>query len=176
MNVPCRKEVYVKLKKWTETTIKQAFDDFVRQHDRLPTKHEMYEIYNGDFPRTLTVKRNLGVTLNEYLKENYSKFFRRRQSKIYGLMPDEYWIEDFKKQYIEYGRPTEAVYDKARRPGTPNTQTLAKIMGVTTWREILDCCDLVEKIELKGELVFEETLENYLSLNEKLQKFIKNLK
>ena len=33
-------------RKWTETTIKQAFDDFIEQYDRLPTRQEMYGKYN----------------------------------------------------------------------------------------------------------------------------------
>lgn len=177
MNVLSRKEVKMRPRKWTETAIRQAFDDFIKKHDRLPTKEEMYEKYNGKFPRPLSVKLTLGMTLSEYLKLNYITYFNRCQSRVYGRMPKEYWIDDFKKQYIQYGRPVERLYNKLRNPQTPNTQTLAKIIGVVTWGEVLEYCNFSKKenIKLNSELLFEETLENYQALNNKLQNLIKNL-
>ncbi len=163
-------------KKWTEPAIRQAFDGFVEKHNRLPTKQEMYEKYNGQFPRPLSVKLTLGITTDEYLKKNYTTYYKRKQARVYGVMPDNYWIEDFKKQYIKYSRPTECIYNKLRDNQTPNTQTLAKLIGVTTWYEVLNHCGLIEeKVKLRGELVFEETLENYQKLNVKLQNILKNL-
>lgn len=175
MNVPCRKEVKMRSRKWTETAIRQAFDSFIEKHNRLPTKQEMYDKYNGMFPRPRSVKLTMGMTINEYLKKNYITYFKRKQSRIYGVMPNEYWIEDFKKQYIKYSRPTECIYNKLRDNQTPNTETLAKIIGVTTWYEVLEHCGFVkEEVKLCGELVFEETLENYQKLNKKLQNILKN--
>ena len=163
-------------RKWTETAIRQAFDNFVEKHHRLPTKQEMYEKYNGQFPRPLSVKLTLGITTDEYLKKNYTTYYKRKQARVYGVMPDNYWIEDFKKQYIEYGYPTEKEYNQFRNPQTPNTQTIAKMIGVVTRHDVLKCCGFLKEKELLGELVFEETLENYQILNEKLQNLIKNLK
>lgn len=163
-------------RKWTETAIRRAFDDFIKQYDRLPTKQEMYEKYNGKFPRPLSVKLTLGITLDKYLQINYTTYYKRKQVGVYGMMPNEYWIEDFKMQYIKYGKPTEYIYNKLRDPKTPHTQTLAKLIGVTTWHEVLNHCGLIEeKVKLRGELVFEETLENYQKLNVKLQNILKNL-
>lgn len=177
MNVLSRKEVKMRPKKWTETAIRQAFDNFVEKHHRLPTKQEMYEKYNGQFPRPLSAKLTLGITLDKYLQINYTTYYKRKQARVYGVMPDNYWIEDFKKQYIEYGYPTEETYNRIRSPQTPNTQTIAKIIGVVTWCDVLKYCGFAKiKKELNGELVFEETLENYQILNEKLQNLIKNLK
>ena len=176
MNVLSRKEVKMRPRKWTETAIQKAFDDFVEQHNRLPTKQEMYEKYNGKFPRPLSVKLTLGITLDKYLQSNYTTYYKRKQARVYGTMPDKYWIENFKQQYIEYGCPTDMTYNKMSKPQTPNTQTIAKIIGVTTWYEALNYCGFIKKVELKGELIFEETLENYQALNNKLQNLIKNFK
>ena len=63
-----------------------------------------------------------------------------------------------------------------RKSQTPNTQTIAKIIGVTTWYEVLDYCGFIKNVELKGELIFEETLEKYQALNNKLQTLIKDFK
>ena len=164
-------------RKWTETAIQQAFDNFIKYHDRLPTKQEMYEKYNGKFPRPLSVKLTLGITLEEYLQENYTIYYKRKQSRIYGVKPDEYWIENFKNQYIKLKHPTEVEYNRLRDKKTPNTQTIAKIIGVVTWGEVLEYCNFSKKenIKLNSELLFEETLENYQALNNKLQNLIKNL-
>lgn len=176
MNVLSGKEVFMRPRKWTESAIRQAFDDFIKQHNRLPTKQEMYEKNNGKFPRPLSVKLTLGMTLDKYLQINYTTYYKRKQAKVYGVMPNEYWIDDFKSQYIKYGKPTEYTYNKLRNSQTPNTQTIAKLIGVKTWHEVLNHCGFIdEKVKLQDELVFEETLENYQKLNTKLQNILKNL-
>lgn len=178
MNVLCRKEDKMRPRKWTEPAIRQAFDDFIKQHDRLPTKQEMYEKYNRQFPRPLSAKLTLGITLDEYLQKNYTTYYKRKQLGVYGLMPEEYWIEDFKSQYIKYNYPIETTYNKLRNKETPCTQTIAKIIGVTTWNDVLKYCGFYkeEKVELTGGIEFEETLENYEKLNDILQNFIQTIK
>lgn len=176
MNVLSRKEVKMRPRKWTETAIQQAFDNFIKTHNRLPTKQEMYKKYNGKFPRPLSVKLALGKTIGEYLEINYTSYLQRCQSRVYGRMPKEYWIDDFKKQYAKLNHPIESEYNALREPKTPNTQTLAKIIGVSTWGEVLNYCGFEKdtKVELRAELDFEETLDNYQKLNSKLQEILKN--
>lgn len=178
MNVLSGKEVYMRPRKWTETAIQQAFDNFIKQYDRLPTKQEMYKKYNGEFPRPLSVKLALGITIGEYFKLNYPTYLNRCQSKIYGKMPKEYWINNFKEQYAKLNHPIESEYNALREPKTPNTQTLAKIIGVSTWEEVLNYCGFEKdiKVELRSELDFEETLDSYQKLNSKLQEILKNFK
>lgn len=93
-------------------------------------------------------------------------------------MPKEYWVDDFKKQYAKHNHPIESEYNALREPKTPNTQTLAKIIGVSTWGEVLNYCGFEKdpKVELRAELDFEETLDNYQKLNSKLQEILKNFK
>lgn len=155
--------------KWTEMAIKQAFDGFIEKNGRLPTEAEMYAKYNGDFPRLLSVKLTTGLTMGEYFEKNYTEF---RSKSGYEKMPKEYWIEDFKKQYIEYNYPTEAQYNKMRNADSPNTQTLAKIVGVSTWREVLSFCGFGEDKKITGVLVFEKTVENYQIIDKKLRDFM----
>ena len=158
--------------KWTEKAIKKAFDDFITEYGRLPSKKEMYGKYNGRFPRPLSVKLTSGISLNAYLKTNYTKYYKRKQERIYGVMTHEYWIEDFKKQYADYGCPGEARYNKLRNKNTPCTQTLAKMAGVSTWHELLHICGFYRDGETKliCELAIEESLENYKKISGKLQK------
>lgn len=161
--------------KWTENAIKQAFDDFVKEYDRLPTKQEMYGEYNGKFPRPLSVKITLGITLGEYLNANYSEYQHRCKSRVYGRMTEEYWLENFKMQYVKLGKPSNEEYDKHRDKGTPNSKTLTRIAGVNTWSEFLEKCGFgKKKTELTGGLAFDGTLESYRKLREKLQEIIKD--
>ena len=178
MNVPSRKEVKMRPTKWTKTAIRQAFDDFIKEHDRLPTKQEMYEKYKGMFPRPNSVKITMGMNIGEYFKLNYSQYLNRCQSRIYSRRTKEYWIENFKKQYTQFGEPVKEEFDKLRASGTPNSKTLTKIVGVSTWNELLEYCGFQKdkKIELQGEIVFEPTLENYQKLSKKLQEIVENFK
>ena len=155
--------------KWTETAIKQAFDDFINQHDRLPTRQEMYGRYNGRFPRPLSVKLSLGITLGEYLETNYTTFLHRCQSKRYNRMTVDYWIENFKSQYIKFGKPPQEKYDQMRDKNTPNSKTLTNIVGVANWNELLIHCSFYKnkRTDLQGEVVFDESFENYQKFRKK---------
>lgn len=160
--------------KWTESAIKQAFDDFIKEYDRLPTSQEMYGKYNGRFPRPLSVKICLGVTLGEYLETNYTTFRHRCQSRIYNKMTKEYWIDNFRMQYTKFGMPPKLEYDKLRDKDTPNSKTLTRIVGVSNWNQLLKICGFNSdnKPKLVGEMIFEETLENYQKLRKKLQSLL----
>lgn len=163
--------------KWTKEAIDKAFDDFVKQHGRLPTKDEMYGKYKGSFPWPLSVKTAGGMTVREYFETYYARYLNRCRSKVYSQRTKEYWVKDFKTQYINYGCPSEDEYNRRRRPNTPNTQTFAKIIGVVTWGEVLDYCGFEKypKAELSGEVIFDETPENYRRLNIKLQEVLSSV-
>lgn len=93
-------------------------------------------------------------------------------------MPKEYWVQNFKSQYIKLNYPIESKYNALRDPKTPNTQTIAKMIGVTTWAEVLNYCGFKKdkRGKLKVELDFEDTLENYQKLNNKLREVLKSFK
>ena len=176
MNVLGRKEVKMRPTKWTETAIKQAFDTFIKEHDRLPTREEMYKKYVGMFPRPKSVKITMGVTIGEYLELHYNKYLHRCQSRIYCKRTKEYWVENFKKQYTQFNKPQKDEYDKLRSSGTPNSKTLTRIVGVSTWSEFLEYCGFQkdDKVEIKGGIVFEPTLENLQKLSKKLQEILES--
>ena len=163
--------------KWTETAIKQAFDGFIEKHDRLPTREEMYKSA-GQFPRPKSVEITLGITLGTYLELNYGEYLHRCKSRIYNKMTREYWIENFKQQYIKFGKPIKDEYNRLRDAKTPNSTTLTRIVGVVTWNDLLEYCGLQKDTtsHLTGEIVFEETLENYQKLSLKLQEVLQLLK
>ena len=165
-------------RKWTESAIKQAFDNFIKQQGRLPTLQEMYTKYKGSFPRPLSLKLTTGLTLKEYLKTNYPTYIDCCPHTRYNRRTKEEWVKYFIEQYILLNMPTELEYNKLREEGTPNTQTLAKIFGVTTWQEVLEHCDLLksDRPVLSGKIQFEETLENYQKLNDKIQSILKIVK
>ena len=106
---------------------------------------------------------------------NYNEYLNRCQSRIYGHKTKEHWVDDFKRQYTQYNKPIEIEYNKLRKIGTPNTETLAKIIGVKTWREVLDYCGFCNEqlTTLDVQIDFEETQENYRKLIDKLEPFIK---
>lgn len=175
MNVLGRKEVKMRRAKWTEAAIQQAFDDFIKKHDRLPTRTEMYEKYTGMFPRPQSVKIAMGMSIGKYLELNYSKYIRKCQPSRYHKGTKEHWVEDFKKQYIQRNKPSEKEYNRFRSSGTPNSTTLTRMVGVSNWSELLKYCGFQkEKVELRGEIVFDPTLENLQKLSEKLHEIMKS--
>lgn len=175
------KEVHMRQVRWTKKEIHKAFDDFIKENNRLPTRREILYGENYCFPQPCTIKRNTGVTMNEFFRIYYTSYFERCQSKKYGRMSQKYWIEDFKTQFAKYEYPTEVMYNKLRAKNSPGTQTLRRIIGVSTWNEMLCCCGfpiyherLREPKTMKCQVDFEETTENYRKLLSKLQSFMKD--
>ena len=136
----------------------------------------MYKKYAGMFPRPNSVKITMGMTIGTYLELNYNEYLHRCQSRLYCKRTKEYWVENFKKQYIQFGKPTKEQYDKLRASGTPNSKTLTRIVGVSTWNKLLEHCGFQKdkKTELTGGIVFESTLENLQKLSKKLQEILES--
>lgn len=160
--------------KWTEDAIKQVFDGFINKYGRLPTMQEMYVKYRGQFPRPLSVKISLGITLGKFFDTYYATFNHRCCSRVYGKISKEYWIDNFKTQFVRLGMPSREQYDKNRDNDTPGSQTLLKIAEIPTWRMLLDVCGFSKdkSSEISCEIVFDETEESLRLLLDKLRKFL----
>lgn len=148
--------------RWNEQTIKKVYDNFIKDNDRLPTRHEMYVVYKTVFPRPASIKRVTGLTVYNYLRKHYPKYFNRCNCQKYSYRTKEQWADVFRKQYIKLGYPTREQYDVLRDKRTPLTQTLYNILELSTWNELLDYCGVPHKkpSQLKVVMNFPDDLES----------------
>ena len=61
-------------------------------------------------------------------------------SSVYHYHDTEYWIKNFKEQYIKNNHPTQLQYDKLRDKHTPCTRHIIKLSGYKNWNELLYNC------------------------------------
>lgn len=124
-------------RKWTQEAIFASYNDFIKKNGRLPTKQEIIQ-NTGILPLPRIIKLNLGMTQGEFIHKFYSQYV----ISCYNGQPKEYWINEFKKTFLELGSPTEDKYNKSRKKESPNTQAIRRWVGNVTWNQLLDICNL----------------------------------
>ena len=125
------------LSHWTEDSILDATNQFLNEHGRLPASVDFLKV--DYLPNRCTIKNKLGLTMEEFYKKYYSRFYYNNNS-IYNYKDIEHWINLFKEQYTKHGNPGLNNFDKLRDEGTPCVATYCKIIGIGTWNELLEYC------------------------------------
>lgn len=125
------------LSHWTENSILDVTNQFLNDNGKLPASVDFLKV--DYLPSRCTIKNKLGLTVEEFYKKYYSNFYCNSNS-IYNYKDIEYWTNMFKEQYIKHGKPSLNIFDKIRDEDTPCVQTYCKIIGVSTWNELLEHC------------------------------------
>ena len=126
------------LSHWTEHSILDAIDQFLYENDSLPAAVDFLKVEY--LPSRCTIKNKLGLNMEEFYQKYYNNFYYNNNS-IYNYKDIDYWTNMFKEQYIKHGKPGLSYFDKLRDDGTPCVQTYCKIIGVSTWNELLTHCN-----------------------------------
>ena len=125
------------LSHWTTDSILDAINQFLYENGRLPASVDFLKV--DYLPTRCTIKNKLGLTMEEFYNIYYSNYYYNNNS-IYNYRDIEYWTNMFKEQYIKHGEPSLNNFDKVRDENTPCVQTYCKIIGVSTWNELLEHC------------------------------------
>ena len=123
---------------WSKKTILDAFDQYILEHNKLPSKSEIKD--NPKIPTHSTIKNRFGLTLQNFYKEYYGDYIKKCPSRVYHYQSVDFWINNFKEQYIKNDYPTQREYDLLRDKNTPSSRHLVKISGYKNWNELLDNC------------------------------------
>jgi hypothetical protein len=123
---------------WSDKAIFDAFDQYILDNCRLPSRNEI--INNPKLPTHSTVKNRFGITLQEFYKKYYSQYIKKCPSRVYHYQSTEYWIENFKEQYIKNDYPTQKNYDLLREKDTPSSRHIIKLSSSKNWNELLYNC------------------------------------
>ena len=123
---------------WSDKTIFDVFDQYILEHNCLPTKSEIAR--NPNIPKHPTIKNRFGLTLQDFYQKYYSKYVNKNPSRVYHYHNVDYWIDNFKKQYTKNNYPTQKQYDILREKNTPCSRHIIKISGYKNWNELLYHC------------------------------------
>ena len=159
--------------KWNNEKIFVAFDNFIEQNGRLPKPEEIK--MDKSLPSAQTVRKFFGLTIAEFYKKYYADHVHLCDSRKYHYNSTDYWIENFKEQYIRNNYPPQYKYDMLRDSKTPSSHNLIKISGQKTWINFLHFCGFdIEKIRYEASRP-KMTIEDIDLPPEKYQKFYEAL-
>lgn len=123
---------------WSDKTIFDAFDQYILEHNCLPSRTEIK--LNSKIPTHPTIKNRFGLTLEEFYQKYYCDYINKNPSRIYHYQSVDYWLDNFKKQYIKNNYPPQKQYDALREDNTPSSRHIIKIAGYKNWNELLYYC------------------------------------
>ena len=122
----------------SDKTIFDAFDQYILDNNRLPGKSDIAN--NPKLPKHPTIKNRFGLTMEQFYFKYYKQYVKKCPSSVYHYQGAEYWIENFKEQYIKNNYPTQDKYNALRDKHTPCSRHIIKICGFKNWNELLHNC------------------------------------
>lgn len=113
---------------WSDAAIRDAVDQFIQDHDRVPTVSDFKK--RGLPPHTV-IKNRYGATLQCWLQENYPVIMPSQEKQRRAL------TKEFKKEYLRIRPKSADEYNDHRTPGSPCWYTVAVHNQTKRWRELL---------------------------------------
>lgn len=121
--------------KWTRKNIFNAIDTFLAEHHQLPSPRTLDRTPN--LPTHTSIKNRFGINVMEFYETYYTENIYLCQSRIYHYQSVEYWVNNFKEQYVKLNYPTMEEYDHNRDKGTPCSRHLIKLTKTKSWNEFI---------------------------------------
>ena len=122
---------------WSQAAIFDACDQFILDKGRLP---RLRDFNRAGLPSHPTVKNRFGLSLRQFLDRYYPPATGIPTRSPYGGRPASHWLDIFQREYRSLLPKSAAAYNAQRPKGTPSWATLAKMLGLKTWRELLTYC------------------------------------
>lgn len=123
---------------WSRDAIIDSIDQYILEHNHLPTNRILNDSTN--LPSHSTIKNRFGLTVKEFYNIYYPNYIRKCESRTYHYQTVEYWVNDFKEQYIKLNYPSMREYDKQREDNSPCSRHLVKMLKLGSWNELLLFC------------------------------------
>ena len=128
----CRQEL--PFASWSKEAIFDACDDYVKSTDGILTTSAFMK---KGMPSHAVITLRFGMTAKEF-RDKYYPLKLTPPVSPYHHHPVSFWNSRFVSEYNRI-RPSSAVkYNKLRDKKFPSWVTVAKMNGLTTWRQLLD--------------------------------------
>jgi len=114
---------------WSDSTIRDSVDQFILDHNRVPT---VTDFKKRGLPPHPVIKQKYGITLKEWLDKNYPSV-SPPQDEVRKKLTDA-----FVKDYLRIRPRSADEYDAKRSPGSPCWYTVAVHNNTKRWRGLLE--------------------------------------
>lgn len=168
------KDLYVN---WTKELVFKKLNDWKKNHDnRNPNATCLAE---HGMPKAHTIQRLFDMKASAFFNIYYPNDNSKKTAYTpYSVHSKEEYVELFIKEYNRIKPRTSKEYNVLRNKDTPTWLTIAKYVGVTTWRELLEitkvdisCSSRMKKtarsFNITHQVELYDKLENYLKFEQK---------
>ena len=119
--------------KWSETAIFDACDQFVADHGHI----RLCDFSRSGLPSHPTIKNRFKMTAKEFRDTYYPLPDTPEFKPKYDPRDCDEWNAQFIEEFHRIRCISEQHYNIRRSAGMPVWQTLCKLNGVDTWRQLL---------------------------------------
>lgn len=119
---------------WTKESVHKALDEWAEGHGRNPTVTDLAE---PNMPKAVTIQKLFDMKASAFLNIYYPTGKNKRISR-YTVRTREEWISDFTAQYKSIRPVSAREYNVKRSKDSPTWLTVARYLGVATWKELLE--------------------------------------
>lgn len=155
---------------WTKESVRQALDEWAVAHGRNPTVTDLVE---PNMPKAVTIQKLFDMKASAFLNTYYNTEKRKKQTGRYSVRSREEWITDFISQYNSIRPASAKEYNVKRDNASPTWLTVARYLGVATWKELLE---LTGVKKTAPENVSHFTVEHTSPAYEKISSLLENRK
>lgn len=127
---------------WTKKSVHQALDEWAAVHGRNPTVTDLAE---PNMPKAVTVKKLFDMKASAFLNTYYPSEKKKARVGRYSHRTREEWISDFVSRYNSIRPSSAKEYNIRRDKNSPAWLTVARYLGVSTWKELLEITEVSKK-------------------------------
>ena len=125
---------------WSDGTIHDSVKQFILDNGRIPT---VTDFKKKELPPHPVIKNRYGITVKEWLNENYPVIKPSREEIINKC------TDDFIEDYYRIKPRSQEVFNENKRTTTKGWKTIASYHGKKSWRSLLKALDLPLYFDMK---------------------------
>ena len=154
---------------WTKESVHRALDEWAADHGRNPSVTDLAE---PNMPKAVTIKQLFDMKASAFLNTYYSSEKKKEKVGIYSHRTREEWISDFVFQYNFICPISAKEYNIKRDKNSPTWLTVARYLGISTWKELLEMTGVSKKmVNNTSHFTVEQTSPAY----EKISRLLENI-
>ena len=118
---------------WSDSSIRDTVEQFILDNGRVPTTSDFKK---KGMPPHPVIKQKYGVTLGEWLEQNYAVRKPTPKERM------NTYTKDFVEDYNRIKPRNQKEFNQNKCPWTKSWQTVAQYYRVKSWRGLLNTLDL----------------------------------
>lgn len=131
------------MSKWNKEKITETILNYIKENNKIPSLNELNTI--KELPSESTVRRYI-KDYHKLIHTFYPDAELNNVNLKYSLCSTEQMVNDFKKEFVRLGCPSEREYNLNRQSIYPSTKTVLRRLQFKKYGELLLLCGFGEVV------------------------------